>query len=261
MKTHRIIAILLRYIFLFKHSFDRLSDAFYWPTIDLLIWGLTSLYFRKFMPDQSYIVLVIMSGLLLWLVVWRGQYEITVNLLEDLWNKNLVNIFVSPLKFSEWISSFLLLGLIKAIISLSFASLLAFFLYKFKIFIFGFYLLPFFIILIMMGWWVGFIVAGIVLRYGTRLQTLAWAAIAVVSPFSAVYYPVSILPNWAQKIALFVPTSYVFEGAREVISKGHLDPNKLYIGFALDCFYLCLSLIFLRKSFDKVLEKGLVKLY
>lgn len=104
----------------------------------------------------------------------------------------MVNIFVSPLKFSEWISSFLLLGFIKAVVSLSFASLLAFFLYKFKIFLFGFYLLPFFIILIMVGWWVGFIVAGIILRYGTRLQTLAWGAIAVVSPFSAVYYPVAI---------------------------------------------------------------------
>ena len=39
------------------------------------------------------VVMIIISGILLWIIVWRGQYEITVNLLEDLWDKNLINIF------------------------------------------------------------------------------------------------------------------------------------------------------------------------
>lgn len=261
MKIHRIYAIILRFMFLFRHSYERLTDAFYWPTIDILIWGLTGLYFQQMSTNSTTVISTIMSGILFWLVVWRGQYEITVNLLEDLWNKNLINIFVSPLKFSEWIVSFLIIGFIKAVISLAFASLVAFLLYKFEIIKFGFYLIPFFFLLIMMGWSVGFFVAGIILRFGTRVQTLAWAAIAVISPFSAIYYPLSVLPNWAQTVAKFVPASYIFEGIREVMAKGTMDPKILVLSFIINLIYLILSLIFLEKSFKKILEKGLVKVY
>lgn len=261
MKLYRIYAIILRYLYLFRHSLDRLSDAFYWPTIDLFVWGITSVYFRSFIPQASPIVLVLISGILFWIILWRAQYEISVNLLEDLWNKNLINIFVSPLRFSEWILSFILLGIIKASASFPFAMLVAYLLYKVKIFFFGFYFLPFIFLLLMTGWWVGFFTAGFILRFGTKVQTLAWTLAGLIAPFSAIYYPISILPGWAQKIAAFMPTSYVFEGMREIIYSGNLDTNKLAISFILNSIYLIASIIFLRKSFDKVLEKGLVKLY
>jgi len=261
MKIHRIYGITLRFMFYFRRSLDRLSDAFYWPTIDLLIWGITSSYLKSYGQGLSQIVLLIISGILFWIIVWRGQYEITVNLLEDLWSKNLPNIFVSPVKFSEWVSSFIIIGIIKSILSFTFASFLAFLLYKINIFVYGFYLLPFIFLLILTGWWIGFLVAGMILRYGTKIQTLAWTAVMVIAPFSAIYYPVSILPNWAQKVAMIVPTSYVFEGAREVMNKGYLDLNKLYISLILNLIYLPLAIFFLKKSFDKALEKGLVSLY
>jgi len=209
MKLHRIFAVVLRYLYLFKHSLDRLSDAFYWPTIDILLWGLTSLYFQKFTPDASIVVLVLMSGILLWLIVWRGQYEITVNILEDLWNKNLINIFVSPLKFSEWVLSFFIIGIVKAIVSLIFASLLAFFLYKFNLYLYGFYLIPYFILLITTGWWVGCLVAGTILRFGTRIQTLA-------SPF-----------------AVFSSLLSSFHSSTLGAESSSFHPNQLYFrGFA-----------------------------
>lgn len=261
MKLHRIYAIILRFMFLFRHSYDRLADTFYWPTLDLLLWGITSSYLKSYTQGAPQIVSIILSGILLWIILWRGQYEITVGVLEDLWNRNLVNIFVAPLKFSEWIIALIALGIIKALMAFVFGLFVAFLLYKINVFAFGFYLIPFSLLLILTGWCVGFFVAGIILRYGSKIQTLAWTAPWIISPFSAIYYPVSALPDWAQKISLFVPTSYVFEGAREVIGKGTLDPNKLYISFFLNIIYLILSLIFLKKSFNKVLKNGLVKAY
>jgi ABC-2 type transport system permease protein len=238
-----------------------MSDSFYWPTIDLLLWGLTSVYFKNNLPGGSYILLTILSGILLWIIVWRGQYEITVNMLEDLWNKNLVNIFVSPLKFSEWLISFLIIGVVKSMISFCFALLMAFLLYKVNVFYYGWYFIPFMASLIMTGWAVGFFVAGLILRFGTRVQTFAWTTVMVLSPFSAIYYPVSILPGWAQFIAKFVPTSYIFEGSREVLYQHHLDPMKLVISFTLNIIYLFFAVLFIRKSFNSVLQKGLVKVY
>lgn len=259
MKLHRIYAICLRYFFLFRRSYDRLSDAFYWPTIDLLVWGLTSSYLKSLAPHASPIILIIVSGILLWLITWRAQYEITVGLLEDLWNKNLINIFVSPLKFSEWITSFIIVGILKAIVSVIFASVVAFLLYHVHILGYGIYLLPFFTSLMLTGWAIGFFVSGIILRYGTRVQALAWSFIAVFSPFAAIYYPLSILPHWAQVVASWLPLSYIFEGSRQIINTGHMDTSKLVISFVLNLFYLSLAFLYLYRSFKKVLNKGLVK--
>lgn len=259
MSLRRILGLLLRYAYHFRASWDRISDSFYWPVLDILVWGITSSYIVKIAPNAPQIILIIMSGLLLWLVLWRAQYEISINLLEEFWNRNLVNLFVSPLKFSEWVLTTMMLGFIKAAMSLPFAAFVAYILYKFNIFHYGLYFIPFIFSLLMTGWAVGFFVSGIILRYGTRIQTLAWTTLAVISPFSAIYYPISILPEWAQKISFIVPPAYIFEGARDVLFKGTMDFNKLFMSFILNIFYISLALIFLKKSFNKILDKGLVK--
>ena len=261
MKISRIYAMVLRFFYLFRHSYDRIGDAFYWPTIDLMIWGLTSTFFKTFAPNAPQIILIVLSGHMFWLIVWRAQYEITVNLLEELWNRNMINIFVSPIKFSEWIISFIIVGLTKAAMSFPFAMLVVYLAYKINIIFFSWYFIPIILLMFMTGWWVGFFVSGLILRFGTKVQTLAWTFAWLIGPFAAIYYPVSTLPVWAQKIALFIPASYVFEGAREIIYKGYTDPTKFYLSFIINLVYLILSIAFLHLSFKKVLEKGLVKVY
>jgi len=246
---------------LFRRSFDRMSDVFYWPTIDLLLWGLTSQYFRSFTPDANKVLLMIITGILFWIIAWRGQYEISVNMLEDLWNENFINIFVSPIKFSEWVISFLIIGILKGILSLVFAAGIAFILYHVHIFNYGFYLLPFLFSLLLTGWWVGFFVGGLILRFGTKVQTFAWTLVMVMSPFAAIYYPVSILPDWAQIIAKFVPPSYIFEGARSILYNGNFDWLNLVYSFGLNFIYLLLGYLFLYNSFKKIMNKGMVHLY
>jgi len=248
-------------MYLFKHSLDRQSDAFYWPTVDLIMWGLTSSYIGAHSTDKTSAVLMVISGLVLWIVLWRGQYEITVNILEDMWNKNLINMFAAPLKLSEWMVSFISLGFVKAGVSLFYASLMAMLLYKVKIFTHGIQLIPFLFLLMMTGWWVGFFVGGLIMRFGGKVQNFAWSMVYLIAPFSAIYYPLSVLPHWAQKVAAFIPTSYIFEGSRELVLYGHLDGGKLLIAFSLNALFLAFSLWFFKGSFKKVLQKGLVKLY
>lgn len=261
MKLHRIYGIFLRHIYNFRRSFDRLSDAFYWPTIDLVIWGLTSSYFVSLAPGTAKIMVAVIGGIIFWVIPWRAQYEITVNILVDLWDKNLANIFVSPLKLSEWISSLILVGLAKSLVSVAFASLIAFVLYKFNIFFYGFYLIPFLFLLLMFGWWIGFIVAAILLRFGSRVQTLAWTVTWAAAPFSAIYFPVAILPHWAQVISRLLPSSYIFEGGRQVVFQHTLNWDYVLISFGLNIFYLILSLFLFTKSFRGALKRGLQGVY
>ncbi|MBI3620184.1 ABC transporter permease [Candidatus Roizmanbacteria bacterium] len=262
MKAHRVFAIALRFVLAMKYSLERLTDSFYWPIIDLFIWGLTSRYLQTVSGGNIKIMVGIISGLLFWLIVWRAQYEIGMNLLGDIWNRNLINIFVSPLNFWEWISAFVILGLVKAFLSFSFASVVAYFLYKVHVFIYGFYFVPFVILLLMTGWWIGFTIVGCILVIGRRVEAFAWTLGSLIIPFSAVYYPVSILPLWAQRIAHLIPTSYVFEAAREILHSGTYDFNKILTAFFLNLLYIVLSLLFMKKAFDRVmLNRGMVNIY
>lgn len=259
MNFNRIYAVIIRNLFAYKRSLDRLTDAFYWPTLDLIIWGLTSQFFVGSGNGMLNFVSIIISAIVLWLFLWRAQYEISINVVDEMWNKNLVNLFGSPLKFSEWIISLLILGLIKIIMAVGFATLLAYLLYKVELFSLGFYLIPFMVLLILNGWILGFIVSGLILRYGTKVQTLVWTTIWMISPFSAIYYPVSALPFWAQAVAHYVPPSYVFEGMREVIETGKADLNSLLFPGLLTILYLIGAIIYLKSSFNELMNKGLVK--
>ncbi len=243
------------------HSFDRMMDIFYWVVMDIILWGFTSLFFRKAFEGDPNLSTNLIGGLILWYVVWRTQYEISVNLLEEVWNKNLINIFASPITVAEWIAAFMINGVIKVIFMLTIAVTVAYLLYDVNFFAYGRYVLVFIPLLMMSGWVVGFIISAFTLRFGSKLQNLAWSFPYLVNPFSAIFYPLSILPLAAQNIAHFIPTSYVFESARSLINTGTVDPIMLWKSLGLNILYLIISILLIRFSFKKVLDRGLVKLY
>lgn len=256
---NRVFAMILRYLFNLRHSYDRLTDMFYWPAIDLVIWGLMGLYFVRQVNNSS-AMSIVLTGLIFWIVTWRAQYEININLLAELWDKNIVNIFASPLTLKEWLVSFLLMGFAKMLISLAFSAILAFLLYHFMIFSYGLWIIPFVLNLLLTGWAIGFFIAGFLIYFGEKIQTIAWSGIYLIAPFSALYYSLSILPPWAQKVAMFVPTSYIFEGMREIIFTGSLSYDKLIISFVLNIVYLVLSIWFFVFMFNQSKKLGLGRL-
>ncbi len=261
MKLHRIQGILLRQFYIFRRSLDKMADAFYWPVIDLILWGLTARYFDTVIGGGSSMVFAIVSGIIFWLIVWRAQYEITVGVLDELWTKNMINLFGTPLQFKEWFSGLMLLSLGKSFVTFTFALFLAMVFYKANLLSYGWYLLPFLLLLFMTAWWMAFLVSGVILRYGTKVQALCWTTIFIIAPFAAIYYPVSILPGWAQPISYLLPITYVFENGRSWASSGVVDISSLLKGFGLNILYLVLSLWYLKNSLTAILKKGLMKVH
>ncbi|RIL12427.1 MAG: hypothetical protein DCC75_00505 [Proteobacteria bacterium] len=261
MKANRLIAMLIRNWYGTIRSYDRLTDSFYWITLDLVLWGITGGYVQGFAPDSVNIFFMITASVILWNVTFRGQNDIGIGLLDELWNKNLINLFATPLMVTEWIASLLILSSIKAVITVAFGTIVAMIFYQLNIFELSFYLVPFFLLLLMSGWWIGFLICGLILRYTTKVQALAWTFVWVLAPLSAIYFPVSSLPTWAQLVSKCVPMSYVFEEMRGVIVHDQVNNQNLVRAFALNIIYLTLSAQYLRLSFNKVLERGLIKVY
>lgn len=262
MNTRRIYAMLLRHLYQFRRSYDRIFDSFYWIALDLMIWGITGLFLAKVSPNNTQFVFMIISGVILWNVTYRTQIDINVSLLEELWNKNLINLFVSPLSFREWIASLVILGVSKAVATLLFGSLIAYWIYSVNVYtLYSYHLITFVLLLMMSGWWIGFFISSLLLRYGTRIQTLGWSFVWLLGPFAAIYYPLDTLPGWAQSVSKVIPMSYVFEESRNMLFHGRVDYQQLLIAFVLNLVYIVVTAYLIRRNFSKVLEKGLVKVY
>jgi len=260
MNFQRIKAIVLRHLYNAKHDLHKAFDSFYWPAMDIILWGLTSQYIQRSANQLSNIVIILLSALIFWQVVWRGQYEITVSLLEEMWTQNLINLVASPLTINEWLAGLFLLGFLKMIPTILIAGFLAWIMYTVNILTFGWMLIPFFASLLMVGWWIGVIVAGLLIQFGRQFSAIAWSGVYLLAPFSAIYYPVSSLPNWAQKISRVLPSAYIFEGMRKTISTGQIPLANLLISFILNLIYLVLAVIFFKLSFQKSKQKGLERL-
>ncbi len=261
MSSHRIFAIVLRHYYSIKHNIDRVTDIFYWPAIDMLVWGLTSTYLNSG-PFKGYnIIVALVSALVFWIIAWRIPYEVAIGLLDDVWSKNLTNIFVSPLTFSEWVIALIIISGIKALLSFLWAAILALILYKVGILQFGLYIIPFISLLIFSGWTLGLFITALIFQYGVKVQAFAWTLGAIIMPFSAIYYPLHVLPSWAQTISAFIPTSYVFEGIRQLLYTKQIDYHMLLISSILNICYFILVIIFLKTTFKHALQKGLIKLF
>ena len=259
MSFRRIKAVFLRYFYFFA-QLDNTAEVFYWPAIDILLWGITSVWIQKLQPDVPEIALMILTGLVFWQILWRGNYEISVSVLREFWSRNLVNLFSTPLKLSEWMCGTMLVGLIKIFITLGFSSLLVWLLYSLNIYQIGLAVLPYLGLLTLSGWMMGFLGGTLMIYFGQRLQMLAWMIPFIFAPFSAVFYPVSALPAWGQIIAWCLPTTYVFEGMRKILFDGVFSWQMFWTSLILNIVYLAGAIGLFKIFFEKSRVKGFSRL-
>jgi len=234
----RIYALVLRHTYLLRSSGPRILELVYWPTVQMILWGFITLFLINHSSWIAQASGVLLSAVLLWDVLFRGQLGVSLVFMEEMWSRNLGHLFVSPLRPFELGSALLTMSLIRTLFGVGGASLIAIPLFHFSIFDLGLPLLAFFINLIVMGWAIGLLVSGIVLRYGLGAESLAWIAIFAVQPISGVYYPIETLPVWLQYVAALLPSSHVFEGMRAVLLDHIFRADLLLYAALLNVVYL-----------------------
>lgn len=259
MSFSRIKAIFFRYYYNALKGLHHLSDLFYWPLVDILLWGLTSVWIQNQNPVPN-LPLILMTGLIFWQIAWRGSVDISVNLLQEFWHRNLVNLFSTPLKISEWICGVMLLSLCKLAITIVFGTLVVYILYALNVFTIGWAFLPFAAMLLISGWSIGFLASSVIIYWGHQVEVLAWMIAFLFAPFSAVFYPVSVLPHWAQTIAWTLPTTYIFEGMRQILAGNPFPSQYLVMSFVLNILYIFLTASLFHWMFEKSRIKGLARL-
>ncbi len=258
MNSTRIWAIMLKFWFDLMRDKFRLFDVFWWPTFDLFVWGLLSTYLTNMSGGSVNFVLLFLSGMIFWSFFDRASRDISRSMMEEIWNRNLPNIFSTPLTLTEYVVGVLAIAMIKLIIGIVFLLILATVFYGFHISALGWFFLSAMAGLMMFGWSVSFVIQAMVLRFGHTIEVFIWAVGILLQPFSAVFYPVSVLPGWAQIVARALPPSYLFEAMRAIISGHPVQPGEIMLSFGLNAVYLIGSIAFFYRTFRYAKLHGLL---
>ena len=256
--SRRVLALIVRYLYLMQSSWPRLLELAYWPTVQMILWGLIS----KFLVGQGHWLAeasgLLIAAVLLWDVLFRAQLGVALPFFEEMYSRNLGNLFVSPLRPIELILALLVISMLRTLIGVGAAAGLAILLYEYSIFDLGLPLLAFFVNLIVMGWSIGLMVVAMVLRWGLGAEGLAWAIIFAFAPLSGIYYPIATLPEWLQGIALSLPSAHVFEGMRATMQEHHFSTDHFWAAVGLNVIYLGLGVGVLLLGFHIARKRGLL---
>lgn len=254
----RIYANVLRHLYLMRTSWPRIIEMIYWPTVQMILWGFITLYLKDNSNAIAQASGILISAVLLWDVLFRGQLGIALVFMEEMWSRNLGHLFVSPLRPYELVVSLILMSLIRTLIGVGGASIAAIPLFGYNIFEIGLPLLGFFLNLIVMGWAIGLLVSGIVLRYGLGAESIAWVTVFALQPLCAIYYPVAVLPDWLQPLAWALPASHVFEGMRELLFQHHFNLHHLWAAIVLNAIFLAAGIAAFLGYFRAARQRGLL---
>ena len=258
----RIWAMVLRHSYLLRSSWPRLLELAYWPTFQLLLWGFITTFFLQHSSWIAQAAGVLISAVLLWDVLFRANLGLALTFLEEMWARNLGQLFISPLRPSELIASLMFISLIRTLISVTPAAFLALPLFDVWVFDLGLGLAAFFFNLMVMGWAIGLLVSGLLLRLGLGAESLCWLGIFLIAPITGIYYPVEVLPDWLEPIAWTLPSTYVFEGMRSILFDqvfrwdllaGAVGLNLLYL---LICSGVFLWMFRVARYQGKLLQQG-----
>ncbi len=258
MKLHRVTALVVRHLYLYRRSLPRLMEIFYWPFLDLVVWGFITVYLMRFQGQLPGFVTFFLGALILWDVLFRAQQGITISFLEEIWARNLMNLFASPLKPGEFLAATMAMSVFKVSAVSLVMVLCALVFYSYNIFLIGAWLVPFVLNLIVMGWIIGILTTSIIMRFGQEAEVLAWGMVFLFQPISCVFYPLEVLPGWLRGIAWMNPAAHVFEGMRAVLTAHSLPLTSLAWACGLNLFYLAVMIAWFHHTFNICKERGLL---
>ena len=261
MPFHRTAAIVLRQYYLLRGSPVRVLPIFAWVAIDIVLWGFITRYLNTIASPGFDFVPVLLGAVLFWDFFTRVMQGVTMAFLEDVWSRNFLNLFASPLSIREYVGGLVLSCIATSVLGLLTMVVLAATAFGLSFFAYGAMLVPFLLVLFLFGIALGIFASALVLRFGPASEWIVWPVPAFLSPFAAIFYPVSTLPHWMRMVSYLLPPSYVFEGMRAIVSGGAYRGTSLLLSAILAVLYILLASWFFTRVHRHAVRTGLLARY
>lgn len=261
MKLSRLGAIALRQFYLLRGSAARLLPLFAWVTIDMVLWGFMTKYLNGVTHSRYRFVPALLGAVLFWDFMTRVMQGVTTAFFEDVWSRNFLNVFASPITTSEYVGGLLLSSIGTSLVGLLFMVLVATAVFGLSFTVYGLMAVPFILVLFLFGMALGITGSAIVLRLGPAAEWFVWPIPALLAPLAAVYYPQATLPAWMQVLARLLPPSYVFEGMRAIVAGRPFESALLAMALLMAIAYVLLAYWLFARVFRYAVRTGLIARY
>jgi ABC-2 type transport system permease protein len=261
MRFSRSAAIVLRQYYLVRGGFTRVFQMFVWVAIDIVLWGFISRYLTMVAPSGPDFVPTLLGAVVLWNFFTRVMQGVTMAFFEDVWARNFLNMFASPITIYEYLAGLVVSSIVTSTVGLLAMLVVATLVFGLSAAAYGLAVLPFLLVLFLFGIALGIVGCSLVLRLGPAAEWFVWPIPAIISPFVGVFYPVETLPTWMQVIGRALPPTYVFEGVREVVAGGGVSYGSLGIGAALALVSILLASWLFARVFRYAVRGGLIARY
>ena len=261
MNFSHIAAIVLRVAYLMRGSPARVLPLFVWVAIDILLWGFITKYLNAITSPGFNFVPMLLGAVLLWDFFTRVMHGVSTAFFEDLWSRNFLNIFASPLSIPEYLAGLILSTTVTSLVGLAVMVVLAAAAFGLSFFNYGAMVVPFLMVLFLFGIALGVAGTAVVLRLGPASEWFIWPVPALLSPFVGVFYPLATLPRWMQYLAHALPPSYVFEGLRSIVNGGRASVAALLGSGALALVYIVLACALFGRVYRQAVRSGLLARY
>ena len=261
MDVTRILALLLRQFYLVRGSVTRLVPLFIWVAVDIVLWGFMTRYLNTVTASGLDFVPVLLGAVLLWDFFTRVMHGVTMAFFEDVWSRNFLNVFASPISIAEYLAGLVASSVLTSAVGLAVMLALATVVFGLSFFAFGSALAAFLLILFVFGIALGIAGCTLVLRLGPSAEWFVWPIPALLSPFAGVFYPIDTLPAWMQAIARLMPPAHVFEGMRAIVTGGQFRASSLVAGGVLAIAYVLLAAFGFTRVYRHAVRSGLIARY
>ena len=261
MRITPIAAIVLRQFYLMRGSISRVLPLFIWVAVDIVLWGFMTKYLNTIASPGFDFVPVLLGAVLLWDFFTRVMHGVTMAFFEDVWSRNFLNIFASPMTIAEYLAGLVTTSIATSAVGLLVMLVLATAVFGLSFLSYGGALVPFLLVLFLFGIALGIVGCAIVLRLGPSAEWFVWPIPALLSPFAGVFYPVATLPEWMQLVARLLPPAYVFEGMRAIVMGGTVSRFSLVIGGVLAVMDVLIASVFFTRVYRQAVRTGLIARY
>jgi ABC-2 type transport system permease protein len=261
MNPRHVAGVALRQYYLYKGNPARVVPLFAWVAVDMLMWGFMTRYLNSMTTTGYDFVPALLGAVLLWDFFARVMQGLTTGFFEDVWSRNFLNIFATPLTLPEYVGGLVVTGVATSLVGLAVMLLLSTLVFGLSFAAFGALFIPFVLVLFLFGIALGILGSALVLRLGPASEWFVWPIPSLLSPFVGVFYPLSTLPEWMQWVSRALPPSYVFEGVRALVAGKPFDASLLGWGLGLALLDIALAGWVFTRVYRYAVRTGLLARY
>ncbi len=210
----------------------------FWPVVGVVSIGLMARFLRLTPADTAFVLV----GTIALSTVQVCQLDVAYAVLYDVWSKSMKHQFLAPIGIRHLTIGSWLVGVLRGLVVFALLGALGRWAFGFGVLGAGPLQLAVFLLgCFLTAWVVGVLVCALVILFGSRAETSAWASVNLVLVLAGIYYPVSILPAPVSDVASAIPLTYFLDAYRAQYGFTREFASPIATGFALAIVYVALA--------------------